>query len=278
VHFYQHHIGDFNGWTRHSTRVERSLYRDLLDMYYDTEAPIQATDFDRLARKLCCSEEDKPSLRVVLADFFTLDGDVYRNTRCDLEIAAYQNQLHGASRAGKASAAKRAAKAEEQRRLNAESAGVQRPLNDRCADVQPTINHEPLTIKEKEKAPAAPSLTFGELESEGLTRETAVEFLALRNRKRARLTRKAWDGIKAEIDKAGWTPERAILKAISRGWTAFEAAWVAEAVKPADIARTTVPADPASFNRTKEAPLTAEEKAAAEEVRKRLFPIKRIAA
>jgi hypothetical protein len=130
----------------------------------------------------------------------------------------------------------------------------------------------------EEKAPAAPSLSFGELESEGLTRETAVEFLALRNRKRARLTRKAWDGIKAEIDKAGWTPERAILKAISRGWTAFEAAWVAEAVKPADIARTTVPADPASFNRTKEAPLTAEEKAAAEEVRKRLFPIKRIAA
>ena len=29
MNFYQHHIGDFNNATRHLTRLERSIYRDL---------------------------------------------------------------------------------------------------------------------------------------------------------------------------------------------------------------------------------------------------------
>ena len=51
MHYYSHNIGDFNNSTRHLTRVERSLYRDLIELYYDSEQPLQSVDRAKLARK-----------------------------------------------------------------------------------------------------------------------------------------------------------------------------------------------------------------------------------
>lgn len=94
MNYYPHHIGDFNSATRHLTRVERSLYRDLIELYYDTEQPLPADDFDRLARHvIATSEEEKEALRYVLGEFFTLDDGVYCNSRCDAEISKhYRNK------------------------------------------------------------------------------------------------------------------------------------------------------------------------------------------
>ena len=65
MNYYQHHIGDFNNATRHLTRVERVLYRDLIELYYDTEKPI-TSDLDYLARRIIATtEEDKNALNVV---------------------------------------------------------------------------------------------------------------------------------------------------------------------------------------------------------------------
>lgn len=61
---------------------------------------------------------------------------------------------------------------------------------------------------------------------DGLTEQTASEFLALRKAKRAKLTPMAWNGIKTEAEKVGWSPEQAVCKALARGWTGFEAHWV----------------------------------------------------
>jgi len=47
MNYYPHHIGDFNSATRHLTRIERSVYRDLIELYYDTEAPL-SRDVDKL--------------------------------------------------------------------------------------------------------------------------------------------------------------------------------------------------------------------------------------
>jgi uncharacterized protein YdaU (DUF1376 family) len=139
VNHYPHHIGDFNNATRHLTRVERSLYRDLMDLYYDTEQPLPAADFDKLARRLCCDETDRPALRDVLNEFFLLDGDVYRHDRCDREIARYHSQIDTARKAGKASAARRA---------NDRSTTVAVPLH------QPEPEPEPEPIREKRLAAA----------------------------------------------------------------------------------------------------------------------------
>jgi len=78
----------------------------------------------------------------------------------------------------------------------------------------------------RKRAAAIPSLTAEQLESQGLTRETADEFLALRRKKRAPLTPRAWEGIVEEAGKAGWTVEQVVRKCLARGWQGFEADWV----------------------------------------------------
>ncbi|MEN2430915.1 YdaU family protein [Comamonas sp. F1-6] len=107
MNHYPHHIGDFNNATRHLTFVERALYRELLDLYYDTEQPLNP-DFDKLARRvLATSDELRKALQGLLDEFFTLRDDGWHNVRCDIELAAYLKKQEQQSLAGKASAAKR---------------------------------------------------------------------------------------------------------------------------------------------------------------------------
>ena len=102
MNYYQHHIGDFNNATRHMGRLERSIYRDLLDLYYDTEKPLNS-DFDKLARRCLVNDSEKQSMRDVLSEFFVLLDDGYHNERADKEIASYHRMAEG----GKRGAAKR---------------------------------------------------------------------------------------------------------------------------------------------------------------------------
>lgn len=80
--------------------------------------------------------------------------------------------------------------------------------------------------EEKERPPAAPWLTLAELVADGLSAEVGTAWLAHRNARKAKLTALAWQGFKAEVRKAGWELETAVLKSITRNWTAFEATWV----------------------------------------------------
>lgn len=151
MNYYQHHIGDFNSATRHLTRVERSLYRDLIELYYDTEQPLPADDFDRLARRvLAVTDEEKAALRFVLEEFFTLDGTVYRQKRCDIEMEKYRNNNSAKARAGKASADAR------RRKISAGSCDPsthdEHVLNECLTNQEPiTNNQEPIDKKNIQK-------------------------------------------------------------------------------------------------------------------------------
>lgn len=136
MHYYQHNIKSFNNATRHLTRVERSLYRDLIELYYDTEEPL-TSDIDRLQRLVIAnSDEEKNALSYVLSEFFVLQDNYYRHEYCDLEIERYRKQLSAKSSAGKASAEKRKAK----------SSTVQQVNNSRSTvDQQPLISNESVT-------------------------------------------------------------------------------------------------------------------------------------
>ena len=150
MNYYPHHIGDFNNATRHLTRVERALYRDVIELYiYDERPP--TTDFDRLARKLMAvTEEEKQALRNVLDEFFLNQGDHYYCPKCDDILTNYHFNHENQRRAGKASAEKRKQRVVEQQ-LNERSTPVEQPLN------QPiTNNQEPITNKDK-PPPAARS-------------------------------------------------------------------------------------------------------------------------
>ncbi|MHB1201472.1 MAG: YdaU family protein [Polaromonas sp.] len=125
MNHYPHHIGDFNNATRHLTRVERSLYRDVLELYYDTEQPLNV-DVAKIARRvLAVTESEQEALKMVLDEFFVLQDDGFHNARCDAEIAKYQGQIEQASRAGKASAAKR---------YGTTLTLVEQPLDSRCTN------------------------------------------------------------------------------------------------------------------------------------------------
>lgn len=91
MHYYPHHIADFNNATRHLGRLERSVYRDCIEMYYDTESPLDGTDLERLQRRLLChSDAEKVALDFILSEFFEEEGGIYMNGRCDREIAIYK--------------------------------------------------------------------------------------------------------------------------------------------------------------------------------------------
>lgn len=156
MHSYQHNIKTFNNATMHLTHVERSLYRCLIELYYDTEQPLPADDFDRLARRvMATSDEEKAALHFVLDEYFELTGDVYTHDYCDRLIEGYRNAKSAKAKAGRASAAARAKKAEDRKqqrkkRKERNSTGVEQPLNSVGAQGQhePT-NQEPLTINQE---------------------------------------------------------------------------------------------------------------------------------
>ena len=156
MNHYPHHIGDFNSATRHLTFVERALYRELLDLYYDTERPLNA-DVSKIARRvLANTEELREALVVVLEEFFVLADDGWHNDRCDREIASFHSKQEQQSRAGRASAAKRTGRrppdaGDAQPSSPATEGGgggvdggstpVERPFNDRTTNQNQNQNH-----------------------------------------------------------------------------------------------------------------------------------------
>jgi len=90
MNHYPHHIGDFNNGTRHLTRIERSIYRDLIELYYDTETPLNG-DIEALARRIIArNEEEKAALVAILGEFFELIDGVYFHSRCEEELSKYK--------------------------------------------------------------------------------------------------------------------------------------------------------------------------------------------
>jgi uncharacterized protein YdaU (DUF1376 family) len=126
MNYYEFHIGDWAGATRHLTCLERGLYRDMIDMYYDTEQPLPL-DLKTLKRKLMArSTEESDAVDSVLAEFFTETKGGYFNKRCDETIHRYHENQSAKSVAGKASAAKREqARIERLAALNGTSAPVE---------------------------------------------------------------------------------------------------------------------------------------------------------
>lgn len=127
--FYPYHIGDFNNATRHLDRIERSIYRDLLDLYYDTEEPLPS-DVNRVA-KLILANECSTDVERVLNEFFVLTDGAYHNARCDGEIERYQSKITKAQLAGHASGRAR-------RKARGPNGKGERTFNGRSTDAEPT--------------------------------------------------------------------------------------------------------------------------------------------
>ena len=85
---YVHHIREFDTETRHLSRLERAIYRDAIEMYYNNEAPLDGSDFDKLAWRLLCRDDNEvTALRFVLEEFFQLRACAWHHERLDLFLA-----------------------------------------------------------------------------------------------------------------------------------------------------------------------------------------------
>lgn len=162
MNHYPHHIGDFDRATRHLTRIERSIYRDLIDLYYDTEKSLML-DMSALCRKvLARSNEEITAVEQVLSEFFAKTPSGWYHDRCEEELEAYRANTSQKAQAGKASAEARRLKRE--RALNGNSTHVEHPLKTVATEFNGASTNqepEPLTnnhIKEsKDSLAASPS-------------------------------------------------------------------------------------------------------------------------
>jgi len=100
--------------------------------------------------------------------------------------------------------------------------------NHQEPSLEPSITEEPPAEADAPKSPVVRQMTVEQLVAEGLREETAIEFLAHRKTKKARLTPLAWKGIVKQAGIAGFTVEAACVKAIERNWQSFDASFVAD--------------------------------------------------
>lgn len=154
MYHYQHHIGDFNNATRHLSRIERALYRDLIELYYDTESQLP-DDIAWICRRIIANECSTDVQRL-LNEFFTKTPTGWYHDRCEHEIDRFRSSTSQKAAAGRSSAAKRAEKM--QQALNGNSTGVQRAFNGTPTNQEPiTVNQEPITNNPEKQSPPSGS-------------------------------------------------------------------------------------------------------------------------
>jgi uncharacterized protein YdaU (DUF1376 family) len=197
MHYYQHHIGDFIKDTSYLTNEEVGIYMKLLWLYYDTEQPLPK-DLFVLSMK-ANARENEMVVTGILNMFFTESDDGWHHSRCDQEIAHYHAQIETASKAGKASAAKRA-------------------INARSATVQPTNNQQPITINHKPIKNITPP--------EGVNMGLWEDYLKVRKAAKKPLTETALKGLIREAEKAKISLSDALQTCCERSWVGFKAEWV----------------------------------------------------
>ena len=205
MHYYQHHIGDFIKDTSYLTNEEVGIYLKLLWLYYDTEQPLTKQLFS-LSMKVN-ARENEVTVQGILDMFFQELDDGWHHTRCDKEIAEYRAKIDTASKAGKASAAKRV-------------------FNDRSTTVQPTINHKPLTINHKPIKNITPP--------SGVDVSLWEDYLKVRKAAKKPLTETALKGLVREAEKAKMSLSDALQTCCENSWVGFKAEWLNKSVTTHD--------------------------------------------
>lgn len=224
---YPHHIGDFDRATRHLTRIERSIYRDLLDLYYDTEQSL-TLDRETLCRRILArTNEESTAVEQVLKEFFTETPTGWYHVRCEAEIEAYRSNTSQKAMAGKASAeAKRLKKLQA---LNGNSTAVEHPLKSVATNGngtltnQSTINqstNQPITKKEKKGASAEVFFPKG-LEivfPEGLDQTAWTRWVDYRKQSGKALRPVSWQSAIDALVKHGPNQMAVVEQSIANGW------------------------------------------------------------
>jgi len=225
MHYYQFNIADYRKDTTHLSRLEHSIYRDLIDWYYLDEAPIPLETHSVMRRLRLVSEDEATALKNVLSDFF-VRSDGWRHLRIDQDIVEY-HAMQAKNRAnGKLGG--------RPKKTQSVSSGL--PVETQNEPpVKATNNQEPYisTTDVVDNAGAKrPRFDAAKhLQSLGIDEQLAADWLAVRKAKKAAPTKTAIDGVASEATKAGIQLAEALRICCRQGWAGFRASWDWEPAK-----------------------------------------------
>jgi len=235
VNYYPFHIGDYLSATRHLSWEEDAAYRRLLDTYYTTEKPLPVELRAVCRLVLATTESQREAVQIVLEEFFILTPEGWSNSRADAEIDAMRDK----QQKQRDKANKRWHKPDSEHGNAAvmprheEVDAVARKADADAMPPTPTPTPTP-TPKEKRDIGSAgaelltKTITSRMLVAEGVSKQSADDWLTLRKAKRLPLTPTAWDDTKAEGAKVGLTPAEAVAHAVRSNWAGFKASWYAK--------------------------------------------------
>jgi uncharacterized protein YdaU (DUF1376 family) len=230
MHFYPHHIGDYRSATMHLSNAEDLAYRRLLEMYYDTEAPIP-DDIPLVARRI---RTEADCLEFVLKEFFKKTAEGWTNKRCTVVINDYHEMAERNRANGRKGGRPKANKQAQENPVGFQSVPSGMPV---ATQVEP--NQEPITINHK---PKNMSNRGSRLPTDLVLSE---DWAAFCQQERQDLTpHKVFEQFKDY-----WTAQPG-QKGVKLDWEATWRNWVRRQAAPrpsfaqiaADVARTTVPA------------------------------------
>lgn len=101
VHYYEHHIGDYDADTAHLSWLEDMAYTRLLRLYYRKELPVPADVAEACRLVRAVTREQKQAVESVLKEFFRLEADGWHQKRCDADVERYQKKAERNREVGK---------------------------------------------------------------------------------------------------------------------------------------------------------------------------------
>lgn len=229
MHFYQFNIADYRKDTWHLTPIEHYIYRELLDICYLNEIPINGGLLS-IRRRLKLTETDDLLIEGILDEFFIKTDDGYINNRVNLELS----RIYDKSDKARESVKKRWDKANVyERNTNVYERNTNAILPNTSIPNTSIPNTQNIStnvdILAKPKKHTTEKLLLMDF---GIDEDLADDFVKLRKAKRAPITKTVCKQLQNEATKAGIAINQAVEICISRTWQNFNASWDWKNTKP----------------------------------------------
>jgi len=253
--YMQLYVADYLADTAHLTTEEHGAYLLLLFSYWQTGKPLRG---DRLASVARLPNDRWIGVEPTLKEFFHVDEGMWMHFRVEADLEKVDSKSKKNSDAGKASAkakalAKQALKDspttndETTVATNVERTNQRIGNHTRSGDTDTDTEQDQKHLSPSELDSELPlatgkrttgNITIKQLIAEGCDEQHAKDWLAVRKTKKAPLTMTAWNGVKAEAEKASMTPAQAVEMSAANGWQGFKAAWAANEISKKSPAQT----------------------------------------
>jgi len=169
MHYYQFNIGDYRRDTAHLSRIEHSIYRDLIDWYYLDEQPIPMETQSVIRRLRLGSDEEAEALQNVLSDFFTAADDGYHQSRIDYDIAKYHHECAKNKENGKKGGRPKRLQRNEENPVGSQS----QPTGNQD-ETQVKANQEPITKNQETPIASHDKIVFDGSEFKNINGQMAI--------------------------------------------------------------------------------------------------------